>query len=311
MPRVSRFLEYRRALWFSTETNIEAHLRSAWATRSNNMDRIIERPDGTSVMGLRLKDYGEIGVAIHCAKYVERQGVGVVGMTETSSADLSERAPGNAENFLNSDFMAIINGDHIITLNAGQNAASLRSYLQGLFRLSDLHEDTSKFDIVRIADVGQLERIEAIGTASIGLNIAIDEATASVVADGASRQSVWSGLTQPISGLIEGLIGRDDKTSQIGSSQKGTLKVSINVPKGDLEAARSGLDGVAEALVQDDEADNFVINLRNGETIKPGEMSVKKLVRLERSSNTVNRNDVWAEMATYMRELENSGHLET
>jgi len=310
MALVSRFIEYRRALWFSNESNLERHLRSAWAARPNNTQRIIERSDGASVMGLRLEDFGDLGVAIHCAKYVERQGVGVVGMTESDAADLSERAPGNAENFLNSDFMAIVNGDHVVTLNAGQNAASLRSYLQGLFRLSGLHEDTSKFDIVRIADVGQLERIEAIGTASIGLNVAIDEATAGVVADGSPRRSMWSGLTQPLSNLIEGVIGRDDKASQIGNSQKGTLKVSINVPKGDLEAARSGLDGIAEALVQEDEAEDFVINLRNGETIRPGEMSVKKLVRLERSSNTVDRHDVWAEMATYMRELENSGHLE-
>ncbi len=311
MALVSRFIEYRRSRWFTTEENLETLLRTAWRELPNNTDRVIERPDGTSVMGLDMKDYGKLGIALHCARYIERQSVGVVNMMEKNAADLTERPPGNAENFLNSDFMAIISGNHVITLNAGQNAASLRFYLQELFRQAELPDEAGRFEIVRIADADQLKRIEAIGAKSIGLNVSIDKATASTVGEGASRRTVFSNLLEPLTNLVDGLVGRDDKTSQIGSSQKGTLKISINIPKGDLEAARSGLDGVAEALVQDDEAEEFVIFLRNGELIRPGEIAVRKSVRLERYSNTVNKNDVWAEMASYMDELERSGHLET
>lgn len=310
MARVSRILEYRRALWFSAESNIENHLRAAWMKLPESMDRKVRKSDGSSVMGLSCRDYGNLGFAIHCAKYIDGQGVGVVSMAPATLVDLTNRKPNNSENFLNSDFMAIVKGDHIITLSAGQNAAALRVYLQEIFRKAGLPENTDKFDIVRIADTGQLERIKAVGAKSIEFNIAISEATVGAIEEGYVPKTAWSKFKGSTYSLIDGLIGLDDEAALIGESKKGTVKISINIPKNDLEAAHFGANGIANAFVEEDDAEGFLITLQNGETIRPGEMSVKKSVRVERASNTVSRDEVWNEMESYMDELAHSGYLE-
>ncbi len=310
MAKVGRFLEYRRALWFSDVNDIEAQLRLVWGRLSSNRDRIIERSDGASVMGMRHRDFGQNGIAIHCAKYVERQGVGVVSMVEVPSSNLAERRPGNDENFLNSDFMALIKGEHVITLGAGQNAAALRSYLHGLFLKGGLHEDATKFDIVRVGNAGTLARIAANGVASVGLNVAIDEATSVVLDEQRRPRTVFQKLSWPVSSMVDAVVGAESKASQISDSRKGSVKVLLSVPGSDLETAQSGLDGIAEELFEDEDAHDYLITLRNGETIKPGELAVKKHVRLEKEANTVDIDEVWDELNTFMSELRNSGQLE-
>lgn len=310
MAKIDRFLEYRRGLWFSGFSDIEAQLKLVWGRLSSNRDRIVNRSDGASVMGMHHYDFGQNGIAIHCAKYVEQQSVGIVSMVEVPSSNLSERRPGNDENFLNSDFMALVKGEHVITLGAGQNAAALRSYLHGLFVKGGLHEDATKFDIVRVGNAGTLARIAANGVASVGLNIAIEEATAVVLDEQRRPQTVFQRFTWPVSSMVNAVVGEDDKASQISDSRKGSVRVLLNVPSSDLETAQSGLDGVAEGLFEDEDASDYIITLRNGEIIKPGEVAVKKHVRLEKEANTVDVDEVWSEMNIYMSELRKSGQLE-
>ncbi len=54
------------------------------------------------------------------------------------------------------------------------------------------------------------------------------------------------------------------------------MKVSINVPKGDLNAAKEGLAQLSEEVVEDEKSESYIIHLGNGDTIKPNEVSVQK-----------------------------------
>jgi hypothetical protein len=89
-----------------------------------------------------------------------------------------------------------------------------------------------------------------------------------------------------------------------------TMRLSIKVPNGDFAAAKDGLTSIAEDVVADEHADDYVILLRNGETIKPGEIAVKKLVSLRRSANSFRSDDVLREMTAYLGELQRSGQTE-
>lgn len=314
MAKVYRFLDYRKALWFADGGVLEDLLLEALNILPNSRDRVVDRSDGSSDMGARLRPYPGEGVALHCTRYVDGQPAGVVPMIPQENTRVAERAPGNQENYLHRDFIAFIHGDHVVSLNAASNAASLRNYLHGLFKNAGLHENASKFDLVRRASADQVARIEAAGGVDrIQMDLSIEDATARVIQERGERPRHWAARTflDPVTQMIQDLSRADNKASDLSRSRKGNLRLMINVPKGDLHAAKSGIDGVAEILVEDEDADNYVIHLRDGDKITPSEMAVRRRIRIERYANTVNTDEVISEMRDYMRDLRVSGQLET
>lgn len=181
---VYRFLEYRQAIWFEGVDNLETRIRDAYSIRSSTSQRIVERADGSQVMGLSMRDYNNWGVFLHCARYVDDQPTGVVPMDDRLNASLEQRRPGNSENFSSSDFFALVLRDHVITLNAHQNAAALASYLQGLFRLAEMDKGAGMFNLFRIANADKMSKIQASGGVEmVQLDVTIEEAVNQAVID--------------------------------------------------------------------------------------------------------------------------------
>lgn len=103
LPQISKTLEYRRARWLAEGQDLEQLTRQAWGQFPNQMARAVARRDGAAVTGMRSNDAGPLGFAVHCARYVDRQGVGTIPMAPAADADLGERQPDANENFLNAD----------------------------------------------------------------------------------------------------------------------------------------------------------------------------------------------------------------
>ena len=120
---------------------------------------------------------------------------------------------------------------------------------------------------------------------------------------------MWRTFKRSFGGAIEAVTARDESVEQLRSAERGTITVSIKVPEGDLEAAKNGLNEFGVGVVDDEEADSFVIRLRDGGTIKPHEVSVRKEVSIETAANTVSVFQAWDEMETYMGELLENGQL--
>lgn len=310
MSNVTRTIEYRRANWFVHSEPLEILLRRAWKKQKTQVERTVRHYDGADLVGLNCKKYGGGGIAIHCAKYVDQQAVGTIPMNPKAEATLGERSPRQGENFLNSDLMAVIRGNNVVTLNAGINAALLRVYLQGLFRASKLDEDSTGFNLTRVANLDRIAMIEASGVAKIDLKLGLSEAAAMDISEMANGKGFWSKVTSGIAEPVQAIIAQDDNLNQLSKTEKGTVLLSINVPKGDLEVAKMGLNYLAAAVVDEKDADNFIIHLRNGQTIKPSEIAVRKRVDLDPVANSVSVEGAWKELNNYMNELTENGQIE-
>lgn len=310
MARLNKTLEYRRARFLDDGQNLEQLVRQAWDQFGTQAERTITFSDDRSTCGLRSRDCNGNGIAVHCARYTDGQGVGTIPTVPAAEVEVGERPPEPGENFLNSDLMALIRGNHVICMNCGRNAGSLRIYFQQLFRKANYEDATRQFELVRIGSPDKLAIIESVGVKSIDLEVDIAEATAVELIDGEGGGGMWTAIKNNFGGAFTAITGRDESVEQLRQAERGTMKVSINVPKGDLEAAKHGLDEFAEEVVEDEEADAFVIHLRDGATIKPNEVSVRKQVKLEAMANSVSVFQAWDAMETYMGELEESGQLE-
>ena len=311
MPKIKKTFEYRRARWLSDEQNLEDLTRNAWGQFGTQSDRTILMQDNRAIVGLQSKDFGANSIAIHCARYTDRQGIGTIPMTPAKTADIGERSPDLGENFLNSDFMALIKDNHVIGLNCGRNAGSLRIYLEHLFRKAKFDDATRQFELVRIGSPDKLAMIVAAGVKRIDMNVDISEAHAAHLVDGCGGGGIWNRFQSGFGKFFSAVTESDKELKQIQSMEKGSVTVSINVQKSNPLSVLRGLDHLAEEIAKDDEADDFTIHLRDGKTtIKSSEVSVRKQVRLESVANSVSVGEAWNEMNIYLSELSESGQIE-
>lgn len=301
MPKISKNIEYRRANWLVGNLNLEEFVRETWRLLPDQVDRTITKPDNSTVTGLKSMDFGVYGFAIHCARYVDGQGVGVINMKPKNNVDLEELPPNENENFLSSDFLVLFQNNEIASIGVVRSALMLSDYLKDLFRKIPLNENSQKFELIRVADVKALKLIERYKVKSVDLKVEINKSTA---------DSFYSESKDWFSALLGALIIRDPKVGELRKSLNGTAKISINVPDGDLLAASGGLDALAMSVVEDEESEDYVIKLRNGEVLKPNQISVRKAVKLEKVANSVSVDQAWTEMKIFLQELRENGQIE-
>ena len=310
MAKLNKTLEYRRARFLDDGQNLEQLIRQAWGMFGTQAERTINVAGGRATTGLRSLDLNAAGFAVHCGRYTDGQGVGTIQTAPAPEVDIGEQPPEPGENFLSSDLMALVKDNHVICMNCGRNAGSLRIYFQQLFRKAEFEDASRQFELVRIANPDKVAIIGAVGVKRVDLEIDIAEATAAELIAEAGGGGIWDNITGSLGNAFQAITGQDETVEQIRQAEKGTMKVSINVPKGDLNAAKEGLAQLSEEVVEDEESESYVIHLGNGDTIKPNEVSVRKQVELEAVANSVSVFQAWESMREYIGELMENGQVE-
>ena len=62
--------------------------------------------------------------------------------------------------------------------------------------------------------------------------------------------------------------------------------------------------------MEDEKSESYMIQLGNGDTIKPNEVSVRKQVKLQAAANSVSVFQAWEAMQEYIGELIDNGQVE-
>ncbi len=301
MTKALKTIEYRRADWFAPGGPLETRLRDAWAVLDTTLKRSISMGDATC-MGIAMKDLGHDGVALHCAFFVDKQGVGTIPMRDQVAVALGEKAPDKGENFLITGVFAVISGDDVVTINANLNAARLKDFLYQLFKKAKLHEDSTKFDILRRPDIDKLKMIEERGVEEIDLSTSISEATLDRIKELQAKKGWISNAKAAVLNSFLSIIQKDDDPSTLLKAQKGKITLSIRVPNGDLQQAKHGLKELADEIVEDEDGDGFLIRLHGGEVIKSGEIAARRRVRITKHANYLDPDDAWHHLQKYVIE---------
>ncbi|HMQ92849.1 MAG TPA: hypothetical protein PKA33_17800 [Amaricoccus sp.] len=244
------------------------------------------------------------------ARYYDGQGIGVIPMVPAADVDLGERQPGENENYLSADFFALIRSNHVICLNCGRNGGALRGYLAMLFAKAEMPNEVQQFELIRVANPNTLAIIEAVGVKRVNMKVSITEAAAVDLIGDAPGGGLWQDAKRRFGEAFRGLTERDEELGQLRQAERGSVTVSINVEKGDLAVAKEGLDHLAAEIAEDEDAEGYVIELRNNTTIKPNEVSSKKTVRIDAHANSVSPPQAWDAMREYMGELVENGQIE-
>ena len=300
-------LHYYRARWFSNTTEtLENLIRRLWASGNTSADRTISLGSDTYMVGLEGRDLYPYGFAIHCAVYVDRQGIGVIPMTPSQTVVLGEQKPGNDENYFKSGFVALVNNNNVVGHGLRMNGASLIAFATGMCEKSSIDVGSGNFDLIRMANIEtatliERDRVKAIEFRSYISSLALDDI----------RTSSWTSSHLPIDqrirnailGSANALFGRDHQHAGIGDSERGWVAITVNVPSGDLRMATDSLDALAGEVVDGEDTENYIIHLRSGRTIKPHEVSLSKRVDIDSVANYLIVDNAFCALYDYMREL--------
>ena len=310
MPAVTKTLEYRRARFNENNINLEMLTRAAWAMFPTHMERSVPGSNHATVTGLQGRDFGTLGFAIHGARYHAGQGVGIIPMVPSTTVELGERPPEDGENFLSSDFLALIKDNHLICLNCGRGGGALRAYLSNLIAKSGRPPVDQQFELNRVARPKHFEMLRKVGVAHVDMRINLKAATLDVLEENSGRPvGFWGAIRQQVGELVATMARKDSEIGNLRDAENGYVTVSIDLQKRDITRARHGMDRLASELVEDDEADDYVIRLKDSTKITPNEMSVQKLVKLEARANSVGVGQAWEAMCRYVKDLDEVGQL--
>lgn len=128
----------------------------------------------------------------------------------------------------------------MLCLDCGRNGGALRHYLAELFRKAGLPDSARQFELARIGNPDKIAIIESVGVKRIDLKVDIAAATAEVLIEGEPAHGVWPRFIRGVGDMVRDLTARDEELAQLRQSEKGSVTVSINVGRGDLQAAKSG-----------------------------------------------------------------------
>jgi hypothetical protein len=295
-------------MWFPQDDIVETRLRQALDTFPDANQRIVERPDGTSLMGNYIQIYDD-GVAIQCLKYADGEPAGVLSMEGGAQVFVGEKRPGNGENFVDNAFFGFVSGNDVVSIGAGQNAAGLRYFLNRFFERAGVVADRNQFGLSRVANVNAVHKIHTSGgVAKLQMDLSLEEATNAYVEELAAAPR--AGMIGKLGSVFGSLLDGGGASEELRRSRKGKMRVSVNVPNTDLLPAKNALNDAASTFLEDEEFDDYVLELRNGDTIKPGEMSVKKRVNFERYAQSVPHDAAFSEMRSFMQQLREDGQLD-
>ncbi|SEQ26184.1 hypothetical protein SAMN04488043_104174 [Thalassovita gelatinovora] len=232
-------------------------------------------------------------------------------MTGNSAASLAEKQPGNSENYLETAIFALISDNNIASVNAGRGGATLREFLRGYFQNMGLEEDAAKFDLTRIAAVDKIQKIQnSGGVEKVQLDLALKEATMMHIEETIDGKLRADGLRSQLAAVAQKIFASQGHPAKLANSNNGKMRLTISVPSRDPQPAKEGLDAVAGVLTEDEFSDDYVLMLRNGDTITPSEISAKCRIRVSRYANTLDLNEVMTALRGYMAELYLNGQTD-
>jgi hypothetical protein len=281
--------------------HLEQVCREAWEKFPDHVARTVAFPERRNVSGLYSDGQRGTGFFIHCGRYVDQQAVGTISNIPAKNALIGELRPGNDKNFLNSDFLALLQGNHVICLGCGRNAGSLRNFLIKLFEKAGIPPEKQIFELSRVSNTAAIKRISRDGVRKIDVDVAISTLNATKVSR--TDRGVWHFFKLGGKKLVDTIVGYDQSYEQIKEISEAHLSISIDLKKGELAAGKKSFGKVAKDIIQDDEADNYKIHLNDGNTISLDDISLKTWVTLDEVANSVSVHQAWDKMSEYISQL--------
>lgn len=298
--KISKKLYYLRAFEYNGPLDLEQCLRQLLAIADNvSKTEIVRAGEVTQITHRDLAPTkADRGLLLHVEKGNQAESIKTIrhkSMNLTEEGD--EISPPQDQSFMNRECFIFVFEQHVIFCghnNMSQQA--LAAYLHALSEYCHSLDETCSVCKPSFRSVPNCDKIQMIQ----------DEGVRSILAELTAYQAT---INNPPSlfGRLKGLFRKDDELSNI--QDKADLQVNVEIKldgntRASLEAQKE-LCEQAQMVINEENSD-FKIITQKGNTIKPDDVKLSKLVYIPKHNNTngLSRIAALSELVSYFNELQ-------
>jgi len=309
-------LSYRRAEWIGAEDlTLEKCLRDAYRARKNIGERSLFVGD-QCVKTAKTQDYQGGGLLVHLTSETPGEAASVVPKADakTTQLDLKSERPLAEGEWLDGDAFLFVKDDHVCICTTEMRDGAIHQYLFELFKKAKLHEDSIKFELLKVADMSKIKMLHKQGVKELELRATMYKASA----DYEKRKGNATGLPGFVAKQVRALIGQPNDVTPDGLRVFLSIRTDRRFGPKALALGESRIEALAADVVRnqpkagdkDKKYYDYVIKTGTGQRITPDEIYMKTTVAIDADGKTVRCNKVWKELTIFFDDLEESGALE-
>jgi hypothetical protein len=208
---------------------------------------------------------------------------------------------------MDGDLLLLVSGNNVVFCASTLHERKFEQYCASIFNQAELDPTAAMFELAPVANANKLEIIENEGVKAITLDATMFAASA----DNISRRSIRRTLNSGMIELIHALFGKDAELDEIRSKENlsAQLVIKFDSRRQGGELGQERITDLAKRLI-DEPTDGFRIQTKENTSFGHDEITLQKAVAIRAEGKTVQRDAAFAELAAYMEELRDAGHLE-
>ena len=295
-------IDYLRVTWVEPQTEtLEDLLRQALGGFGTAADSIVDRGDGSYEATLHW-NLGEEAIFLDFVGFQPGEETSVVPTLEKIAAgrvDLETQAAPDGLEFLDTEVMMRVSGDHCLIMTHLARAGRVKTALRNLLTTAGFQDEAIQFDLMPVGNPEFRELLDD-QVKNVGFNLGFSAAAADQIV----TQKREATLTGQMREMLLGLFG-DTSDGEAEWREAENLQVRVIVSYNGRMKRRLGVDGaerlaeLAKRVNEDEEEEGYTINFKNGSRFTANQIKVRKEVEIPAFGKTVFHLDAWAEMNTY------------
>jgi hypothetical protein len=302
-------LSYRRAEFLtSVDGTLEEYLANAHSQFTTIAQRRVEVPGHPTLECRKHLPQQNLGILLHIAAYTPGEHASVVPrLSENQDGDVGTTPPPEHCEFMDGDIMVLVVGNHVLLCATNLHEKRAERYMTGIIEATGLPRNASTFSLCRSANVDKLRLIQSQGVKAINLDVSLFDATL----DNIDRTTVRQQIGGILMDQVKAMIFKDKTPEEIANAENLTARVILTYDsrKKGMSLGREGVEQLAIQMLDDDD-EGFSIRTAGGQRIKGSDISLTKIVKIQKHGKSVFCSDAWRELETYYYELRADGLLE-
>lgn len=281
--------------------SLEAILRVSLEQLTQARDRVVavDLVSSQFFAGYEVGSSGE-GIFVRLLEF-EQGAIGVINLdTDDHSAAVEEFFHPHKRDFLKSEMVCLIDGNHIIACNMGNKSGTFASSVLELARKAGAVNDDVRLRIADVPDRVTLARIQETGVKEVDFSIE----TFFENLDLGLRGKKPSKIMQIIFGMPS-----DGAATRARGNAIGRLILKRGRFERDEVKRDPWLTDIARELTEAEPVDRYTITLEDNSKISNSSLKKTKVVRLNRHANSFSFESAKVELEIYRRELGREGSL--
>ncbi|NCN42653.1 hypothetical protein GW916_15555 [bacterium] len=298
-----RTMYYRRFDASKAQKSLQEFIDLSYQSPKSTFLRSFSHSIGV-MQGLKYKQEANCSF-LHISYHIPDQPTSLVPKPGTSSSGVvKEKMPPQDHDYMEGDIFVLMRKNHVLLCPSATTEGLAKDYFKKA--LDDQGHDFP-FSLDPVANMDKIDLIEADGVKAINLKTSAYKAATDKAAR-TTKSTLLGKLGQELLSIICKSQNVTEKDFGKYDNLSVRLELTFNSRKKGAEISAGAFQHIGQELLEDKE-DGFVLVTNSGNKISRDDINIHKTVDVKKFGRSIDRDDAWANLLVYFKELKASGTL--